>query len=136
MAARSSGGISSTEQTVTTSVAQSPQGWPVCSASAAIPLSLFVFQRRGSGPPIDFHAPRAAEKQARPRTMVEARHWPPEKVGELVDRLTEELHTLDPDSEDAWRQEARRRVAEIENGTVQAVEGEEVSARIGRIVGR
>jgi putative addiction module component (TIGR02574 family) len=68
--------------------------------------------------------------------MVEARHWPPEKVGELVDRLTEELHTLDPDSEDAWRQEARRRVAEIENGTVQAVEGEEVSARIGRIVGR
>jgi hypothetical protein len=66
----------------------------------------------------------------------EARHWPPAKVGELVDRLTEELHTVDPDSEDASRQEARRRVAEIENGTVQAVDGEAVSARIGRIVGR
>ncbi len=66
----------------------------------------------------------------------EARHWPPEKVGELVDRLTEELHTTDPDNEEAWKQEARRRLAEIENGTVQAVDGEEVSARIRRIVGR
>ena len=66
----------------------------------------------------------------------EARHWPPEKVGELVDRLSEELHTPDPDNEEAWKQEARRRLAEIENGTVQAVDGEKVSARIRRIVGR
>jgi putative addiction module component (TIGR02574 family) len=66
----------------------------------------------------------------------EARHWPPEKVGELVDRLSEELHTLDPDNEEAWKQETRRRLAEIENGTVQAVDGEKVSARIRRIVGR
>ena len=34
------------------------------------------------------------------------------------------------------KSETRRRLAEIENGTVQAVDGEEVSARIGRIVGR
>jgi putative addiction module component (TIGR02574 family) len=66
----------------------------------------------------------------------ETRDWPPEKVGELVDRLTEDLHSLDPDVEQAWKQEARRRLAEIENGTVQALDGEEVSARIGRIVGR
>ena len=66
----------------------------------------------------------------------EARHWPPEKVGELVDRLSEELHAPDPGHEEAWKQEARRRLAEIENGTVQAVEGEKVSARIRRIVGR
>ena len=64
----------------------------------------------------------------------EARHWPPEKVGELVDRLTEGLS--DPDNEQAWKQEARRRLAEIENGTVQAVSGDEVSGRIRRIVGR
>jgi len=66
----------------------------------------------------------------------EARHWPPEKVGELVDRLTEELHHPDPENEEAWKQEARRRLAEIENGTVQAVDGEKVSARIRKIVGR
>jgi len=64
-----------------------------------------------------------------------ARNWPPEKVGEPVDRLTEELHAT-PDIEEAWKQEAGRRLAEIENGTVQALDGEEVSARIGRIVGR
>jgi putative addiction module component (TIGR02574 family) len=66
----------------------------------------------------------------------ETRHWPPEKVGELVGRLTEELHTSDPEIEAAWKQETRRRLAEIENGTVQAVDGEAVSARIRQIVGR
>ena len=66
----------------------------------------------------------------------ETRHWPPEKVGELVVRLTEELHPTDPDLDEAWKQEIRRRLAEIENATVQAVDGEAVSARIGRIVGR
>jgi len=65
----------------------------------------------------------------------EARHWPPEKVGELVDRLTEELQSFDPDNEEAWKQETRRRLAEVENGKVQPVDGEEVSARIRRIVG-
>ena len=66
----------------------------------------------------------------------ETRHWPPEKVGELVERLSEDLHASDPEIEAAWKQEARRRLAEIENGTVQAVDGEQVSARIRRIVGR
>jgi hypothetical protein len=66
----------------------------------------------------------------------ETRHWPPEKVGELVDLLTEELHAADPGLEEAWKKEARRRLEEIENGTVEAVDGEEVSARNRRIVGR
>ncbi len=66
----------------------------------------------------------------------ETRHWPPEKVGELVGRLTEELHTSDPDTEAAWKQETRRRLAEVENGTSQPVDGEIVSARIRQIVGR
>ena len=66
----------------------------------------------------------------------ETRHWPPEKVGEMVTRLTEELHASAPDIEPAWKQEARRRLAEIESGSVQAVDGEQVSTRIRRIVGR
>lgn len=64
----------------------------------------------------------------------ETRNWPPEKVGELVGRLTEGL--ADPEVDAAWKQETRRRLAEIENGTVQPVEGEAVSARIRQIVGR
>ena len=66
----------------------------------------------------------------------ETRQWPPEKVGEIVDRLTGELQAGDPEIDDAWKQKTRRRLAEIENGTVQPVDGEVVSARIRQILGR
>ena len=66
----------------------------------------------------------------------EARHWPPEKVGELVGRLTEGLHATDPETEAAWRSEVDRRVREIQSGKVQGIPGEEVSARIRKIIGR
>jgi putative addiction module component (TIGR02574 family) len=66
----------------------------------------------------------------------ETRHWPAEKVGELVGRLTEELHTSDPETEAAWKAEIDRRIEEIQSGKVQGIPGEEVSARIRKIVGR
>jgi putative addiction module component (TIGR02574 family) len=66
----------------------------------------------------------------------EARHWPPEKVGELVGRLTEDLHTGDPETEAAWRSEVDRRIQEIQSGKVQGIPGKEVSARIRKIIGR
>jgi hypothetical protein len=67
----------------------------------------------------------------------EARRWPPAQVAELVDSLTLELHQgIPPEVENAWKKEARRRLSEIENGTAQLVDGEEVSARMRRIVGR
>ncbi len=66
----------------------------------------------------------------------ETRHWPPEKVGELMSRLSEDLHVSDPDVKLAWQEELARRVQEIEEGKVQEVPGDEVSAQIRRIVGR
>ena len=45
----------------------------------------------------------------------ETRQWPPEKVGELVGRLTQDPRLSDPGVEEAWKQETRRRLAEIEN---------------------
>ena len=63
--------------------------------------------------------------------LEEARHWPAEKVG-----LTEELHTSDPETQAAWKTEIDRRVKEIQSGKVQDIPGEEVSARIRKIVGR
>ena len=66
----------------------------------------------------------------------ETRHWPPEKVGELVGRLTTDLHTGDADVEASWKSEVDRRFEEIRSGKVRGVHGEEVSARIGKIVGR
>jgi putative addiction module component (TIGR02574 family) len=66
----------------------------------------------------------------------ETRHWPPEKVGELVGRLSEDLHTSDPEIEAAWQTAIARRVEEIQSGKVQGIPGEEVSARVRKIVGR
>ena len=66
----------------------------------------------------------------------EARSWPPEKVGELVGRLTEDLHATDLETEAAWKQEIDRRIEEIQSGKVKGVPGEEVSARMRKMIGR
>ena len=67
----------------------------------------------------------------------EASHLQPQQVAELMDRLTLNLHhAIEPEIENAWKQEVRRRVAELESGEVKAIPGEEVSERIRRIVGR
>lgn len=66
----------------------------------------------------------------------EARHWPPEKVGELLGRLTEDLHASAPEIEAAWKTEIDRRIDEIQAGKVQGVPGDEVSARVREITGR
>ena len=66
----------------------------------------------------------------------ETRHWPPEKVGELVERLSGDLHACEPETETAWQTEVARRIEEIQSGKVQGIPGEEVSARVRKIVGR
>jgi putative addiction module component (TIGR02574 family) len=68
--------------------------------------------------------------------IAEARDWPPEKVGELVGRLTEDLHASAPETQAAWKTEIDRRVEEIQSGKVQGIPGEEVSARIRKAIGR
>jgi putative addiction module component (TIGR02574 family) len=65
----------------------------------------------------------------------EARRLSRDQIAELVDRLTESL-TFEPEIEDAWKKEVRRRVAEIEKGEVKGVPGDEVSAHIRQIIGR
>ncbi len=65
----------------------------------------------------------------------ETRHWPPEKVGELVGRLTEDLHASNPAIESAWKQTVDRRIEEIRSGTVSGIPGNEVSERARKIVG-
>ena len=67
----------------------------------------------------------------------EANHLPREQVAEVVDRLMLALDSaVEPETELAWRQEARRRLAELENGQVVPVPGEVVSERIRGMVGR
>jgi putative addiction module component (TIGR02574 family) len=66
----------------------------------------------------------------------ETKHWPPERVGELVDRLTEDLHTSAPEIEATWKIEIDQRIEEIESGKVKGVPLEESLARIQKILKR
>jgi putative addiction module component (TIGR02574 family) len=66
----------------------------------------------------------------------ETRNWPPEMIGELLSHLTEDLHVSEPEVKSAWQSELARRVQEIEEGKVQGVPGDDISARVRRVIGR
>ena len=67
----------------------------------------------------------------------ETRQWPADVVAELVDRIMLARHGgLTPEIDAAWRPVIARRVEEIRSGKVQGIPGEEVSARVRKIVGR
>ena len=67
----------------------------------------------------------------------ETRQLPPDVVAELVDRILVARHGgIESSVEHSWKQETRRRLAEIESGQVQGIPGEDVSARIRKTLGR
>jgi putative addiction module component (TIGR02574 family) len=53
----------------------------------------------------------------------------------IIERLPLD-NVIQPEIEESWKQETRRRLAELESGKVQAVPGDVVSRRIQKIVGR
>ncbi len=68
--------------------------------------------------------------------VAEARQLPRDLVAELFDRIGLELHGgIDPSVEAAWGQEALRRLAEIDSGQVQSIPGDEVMARMRKLIG-
>lgn len=61
----------------------------------------------------------------------EALHLPVEERIALVDRLLESINPHGGNNRDAlWAEEAERRALEIESGSVRALDGEEVFAKI------
>jgi hypothetical protein len=66
----------------------------------------------------------------------ETRTWPREQLGELLERLCEHLDPIAVDIESAWKNEVRQRLAEIQDGSVEPRQGEQVSERVRRIVGQ
>ena len=67
----------------------------------------------------------------------ETRRLPRQQMAELVDRLTLSLHqAMEPRVESEWRKVVSGRVAEIRSGSVEGISGDEISERIGKIVGR
>jgi putative addiction module component (TIGR02574 family) len=66
----------------------------------------------------------------------ESNRLPQEQLAELVDTLSARLNGgIDPEVEESWKLEIRRRLAEIESGRDTGIPGEVVSARIRKIVG-
>jgi hypothetical protein len=67
----------------------------------------------------------------------EARQLPRAQMAELFDVLLEETFAApDAETEAAWQQETRRRVAEIEGREITGIPGEQVMAELREIVGR
>lgn len=66
----------------------------------------------------------------------EARKLSPEERTELVDLLwSEAVDGPDPEVDEAWKHETRRRIAEIESGQIEGIPAEVVSAKARKIVG-
>jgi len=64
----------------------------------------------------------------------ETTQLPPDVVADLVDRIMLARHGgMEPEIEAAWRQEARRRLAEIKSGKVAGVSAEQMKTRLRRI---
>ena len=66
----------------------------------------------------------------------ETRQWPDDVVAELIDRIVIAKHGgIDAQHAEAWAKVAQTRLAEAERDPSVLVSGEEVSARIRKIVG-
>ncbi len=70
--------------------------------------------------------------------IVEAtQEWPQDAVAELVDRIMLAKHGgISPKVDEAWAPEIQRRIEEIRSGKVKGIPGDEVSARIRKLIGR
>ena len=66
----------------------------------------------------------------------ETKEWPAEKVTELVGLLSDNLHAIAPAIEAAWKLTAERRLEELQSGKVREIPGEEVAAKIRKILSR
>jgi putative addiction module component (TIGR02574 family) len=67
------------------------------------------------------------------KILQEALALPAETRAELVDSLLGSLDgQIDEGVDDAWRSEVRKRVGEVESGTVETVSWEEFEARMRR----
>jgi hypothetical protein len=69
--------------------------------------------------------------------VAEARQLPRELRAELIDRLGLEMHgEASPEVEAEWNRIALDRLAAVESGRSEAHPGEEVMARMRRLIGR
>lgn len=68
--------------------------------------------------------------------VLATRNWPAEQVSELVERLTQELHQMEPNAEKNWRAVIVRRLEDMITGRVCGVSMDQVMANAHRADGR
>ena len=66
----------------------------------------------------------------------QAKALPPEERARLAEELLASLDPHETEVEAAWDEELRRRIEEVESGTVQLVPADEVFAQVRRALGR
>ena len=67
--------------------------------------------------------------------LMQALTLPPEARAALADSLLDSLDTdVDEDAAEQWRVEIRKRMAELEAGTVEAVAWDDVRVRLGSVL--
>jgi len=67
----------------------------------------------------------------------ETSDWPEDAVADLVDRIWRAKYgEIDPSVDKAWRDESRRRIADMESGIVQGIPLEETLAKARKITGQ
>ena len=70
------------------------------------------------------------------QVVEETKHWPEEQVAALFERFLLSNYRLPDAAVDAeWSAEMKRRIDDIESGREVGIPGEEVAARIRKIVG-
>jgi hypothetical protein len=64
----------------------------------------------------------------------ETSDWPEDAVADLVDRILRAKYgEVDPSVDEAWHEETRRRIADMESGRVQGIPLEETLAKARKI---
>jgi putative addiction module component (TIGR02574 family) len=70
------------------------------------------------------------------QVIAETKSWPEEQVETLFERFLLANYRLPaPDLDPAWAAEIKRRVEDMESGRVVGIPGDEVMARMRKIVG-
>jgi len=66
----------------------------------------------------------------------ETSDWPEDAVADLVDRILRAKYgEADPSIDDAWREEIRRRIANLESGKAQRIPLEDALANARKLIG-
>ena len=69
------------------------------------------------------------------QVLAETSRWPYEQVEKLFERLLSNYRLPDSAMDTAWAEEIKRRIDDIESGREVGIPGEEVMARVRKIVG-